>query len=195
MPPTARKTTARKTATPRKTSDKYAPTAWGNSGSGLTDLECPSGQTCLVRRPGVEGLVREGVLHNLDTLTSLVQTEHIDRVSGKKVQQPRDDEQIMKDLLDNPAKMDSAFHMVDRVVCAVVVKPEVEMAPNDPTRRRPGMVYTDMIELEDKLFILNFAVGGSRDLERFREDTNRYVAAVDDGGQVPRASKRAARNS
>ena len=86
MPPTApqdhrkpaKKTTARKRATPQvevvavDPNDKYAPTTWGSELGGAEDLTVPSGQTCLVRRPGVQGLMEAGILHDLDTLTAEV---------------------------------------------------------------------------------------------------------------------------
>ncbi len=62
MPPTTRKT-----QTPSQ-SDPYAATAWGQSANDPTptDLTVPSGQRCLVRRPGLEQLLREGVLFETD---------------------------------------------------------------------------------------------------------------------------------
>ena len=63
------------------------------------------------------------------------------------------------------------IHVLDRIVCACVVKPRIEMTPNDPTRRKHGVVYCDMVDLDDKLFLFNYVVGGTRDLERFRQES------------------------
>lgn len=41
--------------------------------------------------------------------------------------------------------------------------------------RDPEIVYTDEMELEDKMFIFQLAVGGSSDLNRFRQATGALV--------------------
>lgn len=167
--------------------DPYAPTAWGNSEvGGLTDLTVPSGQLCLVRRPGIEGLLKEGVLRDIDSFTALVNTKHVERVKGKKGK-PSDRAKKSKDttadeiaeLLKDPDKMVNVMHTVDRVVCHVVVKPSIQMTPNDPTSRKAGVVYADMVELTDKMFIFNFVVGGSRDIERFLDESQGAVGDLD----------------
>ena len=64
---------------------KYAPTAWGSNADSMgTDLVFPSGQVALVRRPGLQGLLKEGILHNLDTLTPFIE-EHSAAANGRKL--------------------------------------------------------------------------------------------------------------
>jgi hypothetical protein len=155
------------------------------------DLECPSGQLCLVRRPGVEGLLAAGVLRDIDSLTAIVGEAHLDRVHPErkaKGKQPSDhkakekpaktQDEAISELLEDPDKLANVMHTIDRVICHVVVKPEVEMTPNDPTRRKDKVIYADMVELEDKMFIFNFAVGGSGDLESFREEFDSAVGSL-----------------
>lgn len=173
--------------------DPYAPTAWGSSEvGGLTDLTVPSGQLCLVRRPGIEGLLKEGVLRDLDSFTALVNKEHVERVKGKKGK-PSDrapkkgkTSEDIGELLKDPNKLANVMHTVDRVICHVVVKPAIQMTPNDPTSRKVGVVYADMVELVDKMFIFNFVVGGSRDIERFLEESNGALGDLDAGQAVER---------
>ena len=152
---------------------RYAPTTWGTApGTFLEDLVVPSGQLCQVRRPGVEGLIKAGVLHDIDSLTAMVEDKHVKRAKG----QPQIDvDSVMKD----PGALDNILHVTDRVVCYVVVQPRIEMTPNDPTTRKSGVIYADMVDLEDKMFILNFAVGGTRDFERFRGELEGHVRGVD----------------
>ena len=168
MPPNSKK----------KTADRYAPKQWG--GNSFEDLTVPSGQTCLVRRPGVEGLVQAGVLKDIDSLSAIVDTEHVQRAKGTK---PKSDADI-KNLLNDEATLVNIIHTMDKIVTYVVVKPEVQMVPNDITSREDGVIYADMIDLEDKMFIMNFAVGGTRDLERFREEFDESVASLESGEDV-----------
>lgn len=169
--------------------DPYALTGWGApSGIGSAqDVTCPSGQLALVKRPGVQGLIEAGVLHEMDSLTGLVESKHIRRVKGGA---PEVD---VKSLLKEPKQLESVMSVVDRILVYVVVKPELALAweEKDGTRteipmadRKPDKVYTDQIELDDKMFIFNYAVGGTRNLERFREQSEAALAGVDAGGAV-----------
>lgn len=184
MPSTTKKTT-KKTAAPIPTKDdptsKYAPDAWLSGGvGGMEDLQVPSGQMCLVRRPGLEGLIKAGVLRNVDSLSALVGEKHIKKVK-KGQSQKVNVESVMKD----PQALDEILHTVDKVVCHCVVKPEVHMTPNDVTRRKDGVVYADMVDLQDKMFIFNFVVGGTRDLESFRRGLDESVGGLETGEGVP----------
>lgn len=153
--------------------DRYAPTTWGSDSSGLHELTVPSGQTCLVKRPGVQGLMAAGVLHNLDRLTALVDEQHVRRVKGQPSQVD------VQSLMNDPEQIAHVLHTVDRIVSHVVVQPPVEMAPNDITSRKAGQIYTDMVEIEDKMFIFQFVVGGTRDLETFRLQLAESVGSVE----------------
>lgn len=193
MPSTRKQTTARKTTrkaavppTPIPTQDdptaKYAPDAWLAGGiGGMEDLQVPSGQLCLVRRPGLEGLIKAGVLQNIDSLSAIVGEKHIKKTGKGKADGGVNVNSVMKD----PKALETIVYTVDKVVAHCVVKPEVHMAPNDVTLRRPGVVYTDMVDLQDKMFIFNYVVGGTRDLESFRRGLEGTVGSVEDGEDVP----------
>lgn len=159
--------------------DKYAPTHWGSAGA-YEDLVVPSGQRCLVRRPGVEALLKAGVLHKTDMLSKIVQAEHVDRVKPKpKSGKPAGDfDDPMLELLKDDQLVDDLVHTIDRIVCHVVVKPTVVMTPSDPTSRVDGTIYADMIDLDDRIFIMNHAVGGQRDLKQFRPGSEEPVGSV-----------------
>lgn len=195
--PPARKTTKRASAprssaqaepipVPEDPTAKYAPDAWLSGGvGGMEDLTVPSGQLCLVRRPGMEGLMKSGVLHNVDSLSQVVNEKHLKRVQGKG-DEPDTQEINMSSLMSDPQALEEVTYVIDKVVCHCVVKPEVHMTPNDVTRRVQGVVYADMIDLVDKMFIFNFVVGGTRDLESFRGGLGAALGGVEavEGVQV-----------
>lgn len=155
--------------------EKYAPTAWGSDAAGASgpaDLELPSGQLVLARKPGLQQLMVEGVLHKMDNLTALVDSKHVKKNKGQPVAINA------KSLINDPEALASLIHTVDRVLCAVVVRPHVEMAPNDITRRVNGVIYSDTVGIEDKMFIFNWALGGSSDIERFRRESEEVVGSL-----------------
>lgn len=183
------------------TESKYAPTVWG--APKFTDLEVPSGQLCQVRPAGVQQLISAGVLESADTLTSMIDEKHIKRTSargGKTTGKPaQTGANTMKmpdgstaavntdSLLKDPEQLNRVFTLVDKTVAHMVVQPvvkrpvkvvdgkEVEL-PH--TEREEGVVYTDMIELADKMFVFQYAVGGDTDLESFRKRFGEGVAGV-----------------
>lgn len=198
MPPTNPKTTSRRRTTrpatpatsiptqPEDPSAKYAPDAWLSGGiGGMQDLTVPSGQLCLVRRPGLEGLIKAGVLRNVDSLSAIVDQKHIKKAKKGQGTGQVDVESIMKD----PKALDEILHTVDKVICHCVVKPEVHMTPNDVTRRKDGVVYADMIDLTDKMYVFNYVMGGTRDLESFRGGLDSVVGSLADGEGVPPETK------
>ena len=149
--------------------DRYTASVWGAANE---DLQMPSGQLALVRKPGVEQLIAAGIINDLDSLSAIAQGL-IDKADGKSVAKP-------EDVLNNPERLTSMLHLIDRVVCHTVVKPTVLMPPNDITTRAADAIYTDMIDLEDKFFIFNYVMGGTTSIAAFRKETE---AAV--GGVVP----------
>lgn len=186
MPSSTKKvSTARTVPTPQPPESKYAADAWLNGGvGGQEDLVVPSGQTCLVSRPGLEGLIRAGVLRNVDSLSAIVSAKHI-----KKSKKGQPDKVDAESILKDPEALESIIHTVDKVVVHCVIMPQIHMAPNDVTLRQPGVVYTDMVGLEDKMFIFNFVVGGTRDLESFRGGLDSAVGGLEAVEDVPDSSE------
>lgn len=159
---------------------KYAPDAWISGGvGGMEDFTVPSGQLCLVRRPGMEGLMKSGVLHNVDTLSQIVNEKHLKRTKGNP-----DGEINISSLMEDQEGLDQVTLVIDKVICHCVVKPEIHRAPNDVTLRQPGVVYTDMVDLIDKMAIFNFVVGGTRDMESFRAGLDELMGSVETGEGV-----------
>lgn len=158
----------------------------------LHDLELPSGEMCQVKRPGVQGLLKAGVLHSMDALTAIVQQDTIPAAEGK----PKVDAQK---IMDDPEKFNTMMETVDKIVMHVVTDPK--LVPNavsqamidadgseltsadlgrelEPEERDPELVYIDYVDMMDRMFIMNFAVGGSADLVQFRKETADAVGSV-----------------
>jgi hypothetical protein len=151
---------------------KYAPTTWGGGGNVPHDLTVPSGQICLVRRPGLDALMAEGLLGDLDSLTQIVNSAHIERVNGK-------DTVNAQSMLKDVKSIENVIHLVNKVVCATVVQPPVFMPPNDVTLRKNGVIYADSVDINDKMFIFQYVLGGTADLERFRQQSQDAMGGVE----------------
>lgn len=188
-------------------SDTFAPLAntWGQAvpeGS-IRRIKLPSGNECDAERCGLEGIVRAGVLSEGDTLTDVIDKKHVRRVRGGKA--PDRDEVNVQSLMDDPEALGKVVMTVDRAMPHIIKNPSVAMHFHDldepvkngaMTRRLPederkdGLVYTDQIPLEDKMFLFNWAIGGGTpDAARFREQSTSAVAGVANGERVQRKAK------
>lgn len=167
------------------------------------EVELPSGNVALVKRPGMEKLFSAGVLP--DELTKIA-LESIDKAnSGGKPQDhkskgPDDiDPEMMKKFMEGENAVQDIFDSFDRITEMCVIEPPVKWhmrkvlidglhATDDKGKPRyeeiplsdrdEDTLYTDDIDMEDKTFIFNFVVGGTRDIERFREEYGDAVATV-----------------
>ena len=151
--------------------------------SKATELELPSigedgeHNVCLVRRPGPQGLVKMGVLDSLDSLTSLVASKITGIEKGTPDAMP--DKETMAALANNKQQLAEALDLIDRIVIGVVVQPKVSPIPAEGEERDEDALYIDEVDLEDRVFIMNFAVGGSSDWTSFRERSAENVAGVE----------------
>jgi hypothetical protein len=157
----------------------------------------PSGNAARIRHVAPEAFLEQGLIP--DPLTAIVDKA----IKSKKGLRPADE----RKMTDDPAKVGAMLEMMDRIVCFSVVEPKVVMPPvcvichehntarakqhqdethNDyhpfePEERKDGVLYVDKVDSEDKMFIMNWAMGGTRDLERFRRQHRASVDRVSAG--------------
>jgi hypothetical protein len=141
---------------PAAPQDPYAVTAWGET---EYDFRVPSGQLCRMKKLRPEELVEAGLLDRLTRLPAFAEAE----VRKAEGQPP---------LPTMPSKEDLAtvVEVLDQLIPMVVVKPYVAQAPKDGEGRTPGVVYVDMIELTDRIAIMNRAVQGVSKMDNFRQE-------------------------
>jgi hypothetical protein len=177
-------------------------------------VEVPSGNVALLRRPGPEMFFKAGMVP--DALTGIV-NESVREKQGLRPEK-------VKDMAGDPAMMPKMLAMIDSAVVDAVVEPPVRsnpdcMAPmpSDPEllcnntaaddihskvsmkdyhkfiegdripedQREPMFLYCSEIDFNDKVFIFQYAVGGSPDLVRFREEYSELMAGVSAGTDSP----------
>lgn len=137
-------------------------------------LELPSGNVALVKAPGMDTFLKEKFIPNslLPYVTAALE--------GKRPEMEKMEEDVK-----STEQLNEMLELMDRVTCYCVLEPVVKMVPLDdegnkvpPNEREQGVLYIDQVDLEDKSFIFQFAVGGTRDLEQFREGINKSLGSV-----------------
>jgi hypothetical protein len=164
------------------------------------DITLPSGETCRARRPGVQGLIAMGLLDSFDSLTSLVQTEHIEAKTARGKTPAKVDADQVQDmaaiLMGDKDKLAKLLHMLDRVVAGIVIQPpvwidyQIDKEPDSEWEKRQvqaeesGAVAVRAVDLDDKLFLIQWAVGGSSDLAAFRQGSQELMGNLAGGEAV-----------
>ena len=157
-------------------------------------LPLPSGNVARVRSVGPEAFMEQGLIP--DAITPMVERA----IESKRGVKPKEVGAAMRD----PKKMGAMLEMLDRTVVYAVVEPKVSMPPactecgalntnaavqhQDSTRedyhaftpaeRKAGVLYVDRVDLDDKVFIMNYAMGNTKDLEAFRKQHTKAMASV-----------------
>ena len=147
-----------------------------------TELTLPSGFTVVARRVDIRTMLKTGRIPN--TLRPI-----LDRAMQGEEAKPEE----LGSILDDPEKLDEMFEFVDQLWIDCVIDPP--SAPNPKPEVRdvhgnvvheaefddPEIVYPKDVTEADKGFIMNWCMGGSNDLERFREESATHVQRIHDG--------------
>lgn len=152
-----------KKATPEENETPTPISGWKKSSEG-SPLRVPSGNTAIVRNPGMQVFVSQGMIPN--SLMGPIQ-EALHNGKRPDMSKLEVNEQTLKDMLE----------LADAVVMFCVVDPKVtsnkdatgEILPLEA--RDADKLYVDEVDVEDKMFIFQYAVGGTRDIERFRKES------------------------
>lgn len=183
---------------PQYTLTNEAPTsanAWKRN-KARESLRLPSGNVALVRRVGPEAFMEQGIMP--DALAPIVQKA----IHDKKGLPPK----ALDKVVEKPEMMGQMVEMMDRICVYAVIEPVVKMPPGcticgeqdnvksaalheDETLvdyhlfteapRDVEALYVDEVDLTDKIFIMNYCVGGTSDLERFRGEHRAAVGSMD----------------
>lgn len=163
----------------------------------LIDLELPSGNFVQVKRPGVDGLIKAGLLDNFDQLTALVQTEHIEANSVRGKVTPDQAKAAGAAMMADKEKLATVIWMMDGISHYVIVQPATWIDYKVKDASQEDGLETDAsfekraaeaeekdlfpireVDMDDKMFLLNWAVGGSSNLEEFRQGTQKLMDNV-----------------
>lgn len=163
---------------------------WKKDSQGV-DLEVPSGKTCKVRRKPMDSFLRRGLIPN--SLLPLVRKA----IKGENM-----DDTKMEDLTED--QIIQTLELYDIIVVDCVVAPKVFPVPHYTAKdaaegrcaeeqvgqeiplddRNQDFLYVDEVDQDDKTFIYQFVVGGTRDLESFRAEQSAAMERLRGGADV-----------
>lgn len=153
------------------TGPRPAAEVWGSS---EYDFVCPSGAMCRMRKLMPETLLEEGILDRIATLPGYA-AEVVEKAEGAPPKSGA------MDAMPDKEEMKAVKDILEIVVPLVVVEPRVYPVPTTddpngtPDPRVPGRIYTDSIELMDRVAIMERAVQGVKKLEPFRAGSGQPV--------------------
>lgn len=155
-------------------------------------MELPSGNFASVRRLGPTAVLSEGVMP--DALMPIIQ-DAIRKGKGEV------DADVAQNIASDPKQIAEMMAGIDRLMPKVFVEPKVLFHRHEVTvgsvtsledipeeSRDPEVVYTDDIDMNDKLFLFKFVMGGSGSLEEFRKESEQGLGTVVDGEEPEDAS-------
>lgn len=152
-------------------------------------LKVPTGKVCLVKMLDSmqEFLSRGDVPNAMLPLMQQAATGKVER-----------EEDVTKAVMSSPKHLADMFTLVDMIVCECVLEPPVAPVPQDgegsivPPHLRPDddTLYVDYVDLEDKMFIFNYALSGVSDLEQFRQKSDSSLVALRAVEDLDESSKR-----
>ena len=137
--------------------------------SRTVELDLPSGNVALVRNPGMQHFLKTGVIP--DPMIAMVQK----LIAGEEK------EFNPSDFISDENSLMEVFSLFDRVLVEVVVEPKVLMPPENEDDRDEECLYADEVDFEDKSFIFQFAVGGTKDLEEYLQQQKEAVDTLQSG--------------
>lgn len=200
---TTGRTTPKGTSPAARTKPKKGVTAakaWKSSARTPVELELPSGNVCRVINRGMKTFIDEGAIPN--SLLPIVQAAITGAESGSKPEaalaKAAGDENMLTDML---SMVDTVFvscvqepevlaapmavvhdgkdeegNLKTKTVVVDVGRPVTDV-DGDVIERDPDCLYVDEIDLEDKMFLFQWAVGGTDSVEQFR---TQFAATMDD---------------
>lgn len=186
----ATKKSATGRVTPKKTVTQGAadgqPTsasAWKAQTVSGTLVTVPSGNTAMIRTPGMAVFLEAGVIPN--SLLPLVQDLMTQPGKGKRTTEVTDEEAAS--MLDDPQKIQDIVLLADAVVVYCCLEPAVRAIPFDAEgekipvgdpRRSNDVLYVDEVDFNDKMYIFAAATGGVAAFERFLQKQGADVGSV-----------------
>lgn len=134
-------------------------------------LPLPSGVVIRAKRVELQTFIMSGNIPNplMEVVSeALERGQKADVASMVGVDKGEVDLETVRDMYD----------MVNRVVIGSFVEPKVHDLPGEGEDRDDDLLYVDEIDDEDKMFIFQWATGGTDDIATFREEAGADMATL-----------------
>lgn len=171
------------------------------------ELTLPSGQTCLAKKVGIEGLLEIGILEQIDSLTGMVE-KYAKEVKSHGPSGPSKAEIDQNKFFGDTEALKAVIGLADRALPVIVVSPKVKLHYTEitvgktkvtkmipPDEREAGIVYTDQVGFEDKMFLFDWASGGLKSFLGAGDEPTPNVGGVVARKQPAKSTKRRPRSS
>lgn len=129
-------------------------------------VELPSGRVVRMIMPGMQEFISAGLIPN--SLLPIV----LGAIEAQTPMSPSEAAALQKD----PQTLIEMASTMDRIFVHCITEPKFQLAPENGSEREKGVLYADRVRMEDKQFVFQAAVGGTRDLEDFRKRSQQIVA-------------------
>ena len=145
-----------------------APQDFKKKSRNRAELELPSGAVILAKGlTSMRAFLKSGVIPN--NLMVIIQ-ESLDKGKEPDIDsllQPTGEEGKV-----SQESIDDMLTLIDNVTVETWLLPPTALPPTKEEERSDEVLYTDEIDDQDKLFVFQWAIGGSDDLETFRQEQN-----------------------
>lgn len=148
------------------------------------DQTLPSGQTCRIRTEvSYKEMIREGIIHKDGLAGEFPEYEPDTKVTidkskpvGEQIDLHMDEldvQHLIAQLTRSPESMERLWALITRIAQYTVLEPRLATPPPlDSDPRDPDLIYADYVQLEDRAFLFNYALGGSDNVEGFASELN-----------------------
>jgi hypothetical protein len=178
-------------------SDNFAPNSvWASTDASGSEheLTTPTGQTCRARKMSIESMIAAGLLVEADAITAAVSKHMVKAKTSKKKgpTPPKNAEPAIDvpSLMKDPKAIGDLVKMLDTIMPHIVVSPVVKLHWAEQTVGKTTVkkmlteeqreeirdsladrvvVFTDQINLEDKMWLFDWSAGGLSTMLAFRE--------------------------
>lgn len=134
-------------------------------------MELPSGFVVKARNPGgLRAFMSSGNIPN--SLMTIIQS------SLSKGKAPKPEEILGKSGKLDPKMLEEMNELLDNITMQTIVEPKIHPRPLAEEDRSDEMLYIDEIPDDDKQFLFQWISGGTRDLERFRQQRDSSLDAM-----------------
>ena len=150
-------------------------------------LPLPSGLVVKAKRVELQTFLKQGQVPNplMEIVNeALTKGETMDPQSMLSTEDSKVDLEMVNEM----------YEMVNKVTVASVVEPKIQEAPEEGEDRDDDLLYVDEVDDEDKMFIWQWALGGTSDIATFRREAGADLDALakgQGGGGAPQSAPRA----
>lgn len=130
-----------------------------------------SGQTCLIKKIEMSDIMAFGLIDDLDFLAKeMAEVSSADTGETKKSTRRKNSKNMER--------------VVNMIVQAGVIKPEIELPPEDDQQREDGVIYVDSIPFSDRIELFS-VIYDTEGLTEFRQEQTLDVGTVENVTGVP----------